>query len=118
MMPLDLLVLGVLLLHWLLISTFMPWWGGHTFGPRLFTDMLPYLLYFLSYFVQRFPTLTRPHQLTLAFPFALCLLISFFIHARGASDFATWLWNTTPNDVNAAPARLWKWRELQFLRGL
>jgi hypothetical protein len=29
----------LILLHWLLISTYPHWWGGYSFGPRFFSDM-------------------------------------------------------------------------------
>ena len=28
-------------LHWLVISAFKHWWGGDSFGPRFFTDLVP-----------------------------------------------------------------------------
>ncbi|MDD4924765.1 MAG: hypothetical protein PHF74_08085 [Dehalococcoidales bacterium] len=42
---LDYFLIGVIFLHWLIIST-IPMFG-HQYGPRLFTDMIPYFVYFL-----------------------------------------------------------------------
>jgi len=44
---LDLSLALAILAHWVVISTIRSWWGGHSYGPRFFTDMLPYLVYFL-----------------------------------------------------------------------
>src|SRR5262249_49391806 len=43
---LDASLVAVVLLHWIAISSFPHWWGGHSYGPRFFSDMLPYLVYF------------------------------------------------------------------------
>jgi hypothetical protein len=45
---LDLSLAGCVAVHWLVISTTNGnWWGGASYGPRLFTDLVPYLVYFL-----------------------------------------------------------------------
>lgn len=35
--------LAAVVLHWIVISSFPHWWGGASYGPRLFSDVLPYL---------------------------------------------------------------------------
>lgn len=44
---LDLFLLAILILHWIIMSSAEGWWGGHCFGPRYFSDMIPYFMYFL-----------------------------------------------------------------------
>lgn len=39
-------LLLIIALHWLVISSFPKWWGGHCFGPRFFSDMIPYMSFF------------------------------------------------------------------------
>ena len=34
--------LAVIAAHWRVIASFRSWWGGASFGPRLFTDVLPW----------------------------------------------------------------------------
>ncbi len=119
---LDLAISGIIVAHWLAISSFVHWWGGASFGPRLFTDIMPYFVYFLI------PVLESAHMPRTAGRWAAAtvagglILISFLIHYRGATQEATWLWNmaflkVVPS-VDEDPARLWDWRDPQFLRGL
>ncbi len=44
---LDYFLAAVIVFHWLTISSFNPWWGGHSYGPRYFTDMIPFFIYFM-----------------------------------------------------------------------
>jgi hypothetical protein len=93
--------------HWILISIFSHWWAGHSYGPRLFTDVLPYAVYFL----------VRPVEARRRGAFlAVAAAISVFVHARGSISHATHAWNDGPPDVDAAPARVWDFRDPQFLR--
>jgi hypothetical protein len=114
----DSFLLGALVLHWLVISSFPHWWAGHSYGPRFFTDMMPFFAYFLIPVVPAILRLRKPARLILAACFCLCLLLSFFVHYRGATDRDCHAWNGIPADIDTAPERLWDWGDLQFLRGL
>src|SRR5262249_10724619 len=46
--------------HWLALASFPIWWGGHSFGYRLFSDMVPYLTYFLIPVIPPPPRLAPP----------------------------------------------------------
>ncbi|MBL8173015.1 MAG: hypothetical protein JNK48_00010 [Bryobacterales bacterium] len=91
--------------HWLLVSLHSDWWGGHSFGPRYFTEVVPLLLYLLL------PAFHSPSK-----PLLTLCLSAFLIHYRGAHSLSTQTWNVTPVNVNAAPQRLWNWKDLPFLR--
>ncbi len=114
--PLDYYLVCIVVLHWLIVSTFPHWWGGKSFGPRFFSDMLPFLCYFLVRYLEFAPTLARGHRLVLHTAFLVCLAISFAIHFRGATSMAVWGWHETPLHLDSHPERLWDWRDLQFLR--
>jgi len=43
----DTLLISIITLHWVLISLWWNWWAGVSFGPRIWSDMLPYLTYFV-----------------------------------------------------------------------
>ena len=45
--PLDTLLISIIGLHWIVISLWCNWWVGVSFGPRIWSDMLPYLVYFI-----------------------------------------------------------------------
>lgn len=94
---------GVVAAHWVVISAFPHWWAGHSYGPRLFTDVLPYATYFL------FQVRWRA-WLTVA------AVLSVLIHFRGSTARATHAWNDGPPNVDVAPERVWDWRDPPFLR--
>jgi len=116
---LDGLLLAAIVLHWAAISSFPHWWGGHSYGPRFFTDMTPYMVYFLMPVVaelrQAGPRVVARRVCLIS---AMVLLggASFFIHMRGANAWSTMLWNVNPTNVDQHPERLWMWDDLQFLR--
>ncbi len=118
---LDYFLLGIILLHWISISSFWKWWGGHCIGPRFFSDMIPYLIYFLiAMFKMMSEIEMRALGKTVLFSISLGLLIyaSFFIHYRSANSWEVCLWSSEPFDVDSNPARLWDWGDIQFLRGM
>lgn len=91
------------------------WWGGHCYGPRLLTDIVPFLAFFASYAfddVKRQPALWRKAGA------AFLVLPSVAIQAPGALSWRSWLWNVDPVNVDEHTARLWDWRDPPFLRAL
>ena len=105
----------VLLLHWVAISRFPHWWAGHSFGPRLFTELTPFWVLLLvpwldSLFSQK-RWLRAPGLIT-----AALIICTVSIHARGALSKRPWLWNTVPVNIDDSPARVWDFGDLQFLR--
>lgn len=102
----------VLLVHWVTISRFPHWWGGHAYGPRLFTDVVPFALLGLAPWLDEVLSARGPRRTAVFALAAACVVI----HTRGAVSKATWAWNLEPVSVDEAPARLWDWRDPQFLR--
>jgi hypothetical protein len=96
------------------IATFSVWWGGHSFGPRLLTDVLPALVLGL---VPVWPAVwrSRPTRwLVLA-----AFLVSSLVEVVGAFHYPSPRpveWNTSPRNVDQAHDRLWDWRDPQLLR--
>lgn len=114
----DYILISTLILHWLLISSWRAWWGGGTYGPRLFSDMLPFFLYFLIPYMQDFHTAQGLKKFFMAIVFIVFLLISFWMHYRGATSWeAAFTWNGVPNDIDLYHSRVWDWHDPQFLRG-
>lgn len=115
---LDTSLIGIIVLHWIAISIWPVWWAGWSFGPRIFSDMIPYFIYFL---IPVFDTLsrlaTRTHAIA-GLGILGTIVVSFFIHYRGANAQAVLRWNTQPLDVDQYPGRAWDWQDIQFLRGL
>jgi hypothetical protein len=115
---LELFLIGVVVSHWLVISSFPDWHGGHSFGPRYLTDMMPYLIYFLIPVLVWFSETRSARRSWLLSLFMLFAVVSLLINLSGAVNKATYLWNSVPTDVDTAPRRLWDWTDLQFLRGI
>ena len=113
---LDRALSAIVLLHWIALSSFPHWWGGHSFGPRLLSDVVPYLIYFLIPVVARIASLSGAQHAVWVTGFACLVAISFLVNFRGATARAVYRWNAEPVDIDVQPSRLWDWRDLQFLR--
>ena len=119
--------LAIIVVHLIAVSGLPHWWGGHSFGPRFSTGLVPWLVLLsilavramLNWQAQQNERPTRsfawPAQL---FCGGLLLLVSVFINTLGATSHATWLWNVRPRGVDEHPERLWDWRQPQFLAGI
>lgn len=113
--------------HLLLVSLSPDWIGGHCYGPRLMTDALPWLIMMTILGIDA-ATGRRIsggsgslHGFSgAAFLFVAVVLISFsfFTHARGAFVPAVHEWNVVPERIEKNRARVWSWRNPQFLIGL
>jgi hypothetical protein len=111
---LDYALMLTVVLHWAAYASHTLWWGGWTFGPRQWTDMLPYIVFFLIPVVDRAANSTTG---PLPIVFGLLLAVSMFIHYRGATVPATFEWNSLPINLDLRPSRVWDWHDPQFLRG-
>lgn len=116
--PLDFFVGAVILLHWLTISIWAFWWAGHSYGPRIFSDVLPYFIFFLIPVLQNLPKFAGWRKYAFVGVFVVLIAFSFFVHYRGAMSYEAFRWNSVPNDVNENLYRLWDWKDPQFLRGV
>lgn len=116
---LDYCLLAILILHWLSISSFPHWWAGYSFGPRFFSDMIPYFIYFLVRMMQGIETINwNRTKLVIVSIFVSFTMVSLFIHYRGATHYQVHDWNAIPVSVDQFPERLWDWQDIQFMRGL
>jgi len=124
---------SVIIPHWILISTFYHWWGGHSYGPRLQTDLIPWfvLLSVLgidgmkSCFLKAAESgsgqsgvLLFKKKYNLIICAGFLILTSCFIHYRGAVRVETQYWNIAPKNVDDHPEIIWNWRKPQFLAGM
>ena len=123
---LVLLTLVVAVLHLIAISGFGHWWGGHGFGPRFSTGLVPWfvLIGILGLRAmltrrerERSSTSTSRAGRGQLIAGSVLLLVSVSINWRGAYSPRTWLWNAQPMGIDGHPERLWDWREPQFLAG-
>jgi len=115
---LDYFLFGIIFLHWIAISSFRYWWAGHSFGPRFFSDLIPYFIYFLIPTMAGMSELKDIRKVIFVSVFSCFILLSFFIHFRGANNWDVYVWNVKPVNVDVKPARVWDWKDIQFLRGI
>jgi hypothetical protein len=92
------------------------WWAGHSFGPRFTSDLLAFLAYFTAFNFAYFMTLRLRMRAALIGVAVVLAEVSALIHAQGALYNAPLIWNALPEDVETHPARVWDWRDPQFLR--
>jgi len=111
--------------HWIAISGIGHWWGGHGYGPRYTTGMIPwfFLLAILGMKAMLAGNKTKPavsvlRRRAVAFSGIVLAAASVWINGRGAISLATSEWNSRPMNIDTHPERIWDWRQPQFLAGL
>jgi hypothetical protein len=98
------------------------WWAGHSYGPRLTTGAVPWLVLLGILALRGCAAATadaagRAGRWSVV-SMAVLAGASVFIHGRGALAEATQRWNLRPADVDRDPGRVWNWRDPQWLAGL
>jgi hypothetical protein len=110
------------LFHWLLwalvpylmvYSKYSVWWGGHCFGPRYWTDVIPIFAILLAFALDWMVDRSRI-LLTLA---VLAIGWSIALQAIGAFCYPT-DWNLYPKNIDQHHERLWDWRDSEIFRCL
>jgi hypothetical protein len=115
--------LGVVFVHLVMISGFIGWHGGHCYGPRHFTDLVPWfaLLAILAVDARlKWREQNRARDSVLRVrtecSFAILLLgCGITLNALGALWSGPWMWNALPVDLRYDLGRLWDWRHPPFL---
>ncbi len=116
---LDLSLAGCVVVHWIAIAAANGnWWGGHSYGPRFFTDLVPYFMYFLIPFAAWMESAEGARRRVAVAAFAASAAISVAMQAQGALNAQALAWNAFPTNIDLEPARVWDWRRPQFLAGL
>jgi hypothetical protein len=120
-----LIVLGgsVVCAHLITISLFYPWHGGHCYGARLTTELVPWfaLLAMLGLEGQlHWREQNRGQDFAVrvqgeSIIAALLLLCSVILNGIGATRSDVWWWNVRPTNIDHDVVRLWDWRHPQFL---
>jgi hypothetical protein len=112
----DVLFAVLIVVHWAVISTWAIWWAGHCVGPRFFTDVLPYLMWFAAKPIASVADAPRQRR-ALTATLAVTGLLSIAIHTAGAMSPRVHGWNDGPPDnVDRMPSRVWDWKDPQVLR--
>src|SRR5262249_56124117 len=102
---LDLSLAGCIVLHWIAIAASNGnWWGGHSYGPRFFADVLPYFIYFLVPAVAWMRSGGGAARRIALAAAAVLAAISVAMHAPGAPHPATGGWDGGPRNIDYQPA--------------
>lgn len=106
--------------HLFVVSSFGHWWGGYCYGPRLLTDIVPwvYLLAVIAVGAAHKASRSMESPLMQKAMNALAVFLivgEIMIHSFGAISTCVWRWNGLPEDVDTHPERLWDWKDAQFL---
>lgn len=113
---LDAFLVAIIICHWIVISTVSNWWGGYSYGPRFFTDMTPFFIFFLIPVISLISAQAGWKRIALYSSLLAIVAYSIFVHYQGALRIETFEWNAFPVDVDASPERVWDWRDPQILR--
>jgi hypothetical protein len=106
-------LLLALIPYFLLLSKYAVWWGGHCFGPRYWTDVIPLFAILLAFELDW--AVDRSRVLIVLFAITIALAIG--VQLIGAYCFPS-SWNLKPVDVDARHERLWDWRDNELSRCL
>jgi MFS family permease len=118
---LDAAAIAVIVLHWLLIGLWPAWHGGYSYGPRLFTDVLPFFIYLMLPALETLPSSFRGLTIRKRLGFltvTLLIATSVVTNAQGAIFNETTCWNVEPMNGEPFVERFWDWSDPQMLRGV
>lgn len=96
-------------LHLLVVSMFDRWWGGHSFGPRFMSELVPPLAVLAAL---GFEAARRSGSL-IRFIVPALIALSIAFHAPGALSYTTVIWNRYPRNIDIEPRRIWSVLRMQ-----
>jgi hypothetical protein len=111
--PLFCWLLAALVPYLVLLSTYSVWWGGHCFGPRYWTDVIPLFAILLAFGLEW----TMAHSRALTALSVLSIAVAIGVQAIGALCYPS-TWNQLPANVDLHHERLWNWRDTELSRSL
>jgi hypothetical protein len=116
--PLGLLAVAAIAAQMIMTASWVAWWGGGSYGPRLLLDTVPWFVVLTILGVKAFledQWLTMPERAAVTSIGLLLLTISVAMNAVGAMSVAAAIsWNSNPS-IDANPERVWDWEHPQFL---
>jgi hypothetical protein len=112
--PVVVTALTAIPLHLAVISVFSCWWGGHSFGPRYWTEAMPLFGVMLGFGLQWSWSRCRP----VFWAFLGSIAFSVIVQAIGAACYPS-SWNSAaPGGPASDPAWMWSSRDTELSRCL
>jgi hypothetical protein len=102
---------GIVTGHWLLASSHVPWWAGWGYGPRLMTEVIPWIVLLAILVLAAGPVRGRGARAALA----TLVGVSVLLHGVGAFSRGAVEWNRGQDEAGFED-RLWDWADPPFLR--
>lgn len=114
--PLHVAFSAVVVVITSIVAAWPDWWGGHCCGPRLMTDVVPFLVYFVALNFRLPARTSRTARIGISTALAVLAAIGIAIHGHGALQTAPSAWSAFPRNVDQNQDRLWDWSDPQSLR--
>ncbi len=92
-------------------SFYIIWWGGHCYGPRFLTDILPIVCYLINYSIVNYKK-SIVKQIILG----SIVILSVYPQAVGAFGDTGFYWNPYPLEIDHYPERVWQIKDNQIQR--
>ena len=102
----------------LLLASFKVWWAGDAYGPRFFTDVMPFFVLLALPAVDHIAQHRFERNSLVVAVVSIAFVWSLFVEVQGATLRSSWCWNVEPVSINAHPNNAWNWADPQFLRGI
>ncbi len=96
-----------------ILSKYSVWWGGHCFGPRYWTDVVPIFAILFAFALDWM----LPRSRALVAISVVTVIVSITVQLIGAFCYPSG-WNIEPNNVDVHHERLWDWRDSELSRCL
>ncbi len=106
---------------YLLVVSLFGGTGGSSYGPRLLTDISPFVVWLSLPVLVIFDGIVTNRSSRFwndAGRVGVCTIIAwgFVVNASGATLRSAFCWSATPEVITEAPSRAWNWKDPQFLR--
>jgi len=110
-------VLASVCAAYIVVLTLFPhWWGGWTYGPRLYAPILGFLALLALPAVQLVGDAGRSVRIAVVTFAVIALAWGGFVHFKAVLTWDVHRWNEDPVSVDKAPRRIWDWRDMQIFR--
>ena len=118
------LAAGTVCVHLIIISSYARWYGGHCYGPRYCSDIIPWfaLLSILGIEARlkwRATSGIDDSRIRVRAEWGVAMLLliwSITLNGIGASSIQASAWNGVPTDIDQDRGRLWDWKHPPFLQ--
>ncbi len=114
--PLHLVFWVWMVLHTILLARSQSPWGGWSFGPRFFTEIIPGMALVLLLMADQLASLKPRLRNAIVVFFVGMSGFGIYVHTlQGLNNTETMAWNDSPNIDQHWKDRRWDWRHPQFL---